>query len=273
MISSSASGLDRQPVPGDAELFAALVDPTTGLCAGDSRFGEAHVVERVAAISAGRLTTEEIVAVSERFLASGLVVRLAPNVERRRPAEWSTLEHRAVEDRLLAGIDALAATPGAAVDAGIVERAIASEPKRLGVDQTDAVHVLCGEGGALRALIAPAGYGKSTALHAAAGAQLDAGRQVIALAPTHQAVTELRAVGLDAQTIARFLVSLEDEPIPADTTVIVDETSQVGTRDAAALVEAVAAHAGCAAVVRRRRPPSPSRRGRRAGHRSRTPRS
>ena len=83
-----------QSVPGDAELFEALVDPATGLCAGDSRFGEAHVIERVAALSAGRLTTEEIVAVSERFLASGLVVRLVPSVERRRPTEWSTLEHR-----------------------------------------------------------------------------------------------------------------------------------------------------------------------------------
>ena len=125
-------GLDREAVPGDAELFAALVDPATGLCASDSRFGEAHVVERVAAISAGRLTTEEIVAVSERFLASGLVVRLVPSVERRRPAEWSTVEHRAVEDRLLAGIHALAATPRASVDVGVVDRAIASEPKRLG---------------------------------------------------------------------------------------------------------------------------------------------
>ena len=56
MIWSSAAGSTGQAVPGDAELFAALVDPATGLCASDSRFGEAHVVERVAAISAGRLT-------------------------------------------------------------------------------------------------------------------------------------------------------------------------------------------------------------------------
>src|SRR5262249_49668030 len=37
--------------PSQAELFAALVDPRTGLCANESRFGEAHVVERIAAIS------------------------------------------------------------------------------------------------------------------------------------------------------------------------------------------------------------------------------
>ena len=106
------------------------------------------------------------------------------------------------------------------------------------------MHVLCGEGGALRALIAPAGYGKTTTLHAAVAAQLDAGRHVVALAPTHKAVAELRAAGLDADTIARFLVEFQDQPLPADTTVVVDEISQVGTRDAAALVDAVAATPG-----------------------------
>ena len=274
MIWSSAADSTAQAVPGDAELFAALVDPATGLCAGDSRFGEAHVVERVAAISAGRLTTEEIVAVSERFLASGLVVRLAPSAERRRPRRMVHRRTPRVEDRLLAGIHALAATPRAAGRCSVSSTG-RSQPNPNGwvpIRPTRCTS-LCGEGGALRALIAPAGFGKTTALHAAASAQLDAGRHVVALAPTHQAVAELRAAGLDAQTIARFLIGLQDQPIPADTTVIVDETSQVGTRDAAALVEAVTAHAGCAAVVRRRRPPSPSRRRRRPGHRSRAPRS
>ena len=99
-IWSSAADSTGAPVLDDAELFAALVDPQTGLCASDSRFCEAHVVERVAAISAGRpRPSNEIVDVSRRFLASALVVRLVPDAERRRPAEWSTVEHRAVEDR------------------------------------------------------------------------------------------------------------------------------------------------------------------------------
>ena len=159
------------------------------------------------AISAGRLTTEEIVAVSERFLASGLVVRLAPSVERRRPPEWSTVEHRAVEDRLLAGLHALAATPRAPARSSVSSTGRSQpNPSSWVPIRPTRSQSLCGEGGALRALIAPAGFGKTTALHAAASAQLDAGRHVIALAPTHQAVAELRAAGLDAHTIARFLV-------------------------------------------------------------------
>ena len=240
MTWSSAAGSTCEVVPGDAELFAALVDPATGLCAGDSRFGEAHVVERVAAISAGRLSTEEIIAVSERFLASELIVRLAPGLDRRRPPQWSTVELRAVEDRLLADLHALADTPGDAIDPAAIAAAIADEPRPLGVDQADAVRTLCGTGPSVRALVAPAGFGKTTALHAAATGQLEADRHVMVLAPTHQAVGELRAAGLDAQTIARFLVEAQDGPLRADTTVIVDEMSQVGTRDAAAIVAVVA---------------------------------
>lgn len=94
--------MERAAPPSDAELSAALVDPNTGLCATESKFCEEHVVERIAAISGGRLSTEEVVEASQRFLSSGVIVRLAPDVERRRPPEWSTVELRAVEDHLLA---------------------------------------------------------------------------------------------------------------------------------------------------------------------------
>ena len=181
----------------DDEVFAALVDPATGLCASESRFGEAHVVERVAAMSAGRLTTDEIVDLSRRFLATELVVRLAPGADVRRPPQWSTVEHRALEDRVLARLHALAETQGLAIDPRIVNEAIATAPKPLGADQAEAVQVACGPGGSVRAVTAPAGYGKTTALRAAVTAQHDAGRNVIVVAPTHKAVAELRANGLD----------------------------------------------------------------------------
>ena len=123
----------------------------------------------------------------------------------------------------------------------MIDAAAAAEPKRLGPDQIDAVRVLCGAGPSVRALVAPAGFGKTTALHAAAAATAAAGRPVVVVAPTHKAVGELRAAGLDAQTIARFCHHFADVPLEANTTVIVDEVSQVGTRDAAALIGALAA--------------------------------
>jgi conjugative relaxase-like TrwC/TraI family protein len=235
-------GRQLAALPGlsEREVFAALVDPATGLCADDSRFSEAHVVERVAATSGGRLTVEEVVELSRRFLASELVVRLAPSADRRRPPEWSSVEHRGLEDRLLAQLQHLAATRREGIDPEVMDAVIASESTPLGRDQGCAVQTLCGAGGAVRVLVAPAGFGKTTALHAAATAQRDAGRQAVALAPTHRAVAELRAAGLEAETVARFLTRHSDEPLRAGTTMIVDETSQLGTRHAAALLDTVA---------------------------------
>ncbi len=229
---------------GVREVFAALVDPATGLCASDSRFGEAHVVERVAAMSGGQLGVDEIVSMSARFLASDLVVRLAPVASRRRPAQWSTVEHRGVEDQLLADLQALAARDVKPVPAKVVTAAVAAEPKRLGRDQAAAVRALCGKGPALRSVIAPAGYGKTTALHAAVGAAAQAGRTVVVVAPTHKAVAELRAAGMEAETIARFRGRVVDGPLAPDTTLVIDEVCQVATRDAAALVAAVSAAPG-----------------------------
>ncbi|MCU1448498.1 MAG: traA, partial [Acidimicrobiales bacterium] len=236
--------VERVGGPSEPEIFAALVDPQTGLCATESRFCEAHVIERVAAISGGRLSTDEIVAVSTRFLGSEHVVRLAPDASRRRPPEWSTVELRCVEDRLLAKLGAMASTPAGAIATSTIDAALARERTRLGADQVEAVRVLCGAGPSVRALVAPAGFGKTTALHVAAAAQLDAGRHVIALAPAHKAVAELRNAGLDAQTIARFRMLLGDQLLAPNTTVIVDEVSQVATRDAALLLDAVAAPLG-----------------------------
>jgi conjugative relaxase-like TrwC/TraI family protein len=235
-------GRQLAPVPmlDDAALFAALVDPETGLCATESRFCEAHVVERVAALTGGRLTTDEIVERSRVFLALDLVVRLAPGSDRRRPPEWSTVEHRALEDRLLTHLHQLTATRSAALHDRLVDAAITAAARPLGDDQAGAVHVLCGNGAGARLVVAPAGFGKTTTLHAAVSAQHHAGRRTVVLAPTHKAVGELQAAGLDAQTVARFLTHQQDELIRAGTTVIVDETSQLGTRHAAALLELIA---------------------------------
>lgn len=228
----------------DADVFVALCDPETGLCATESRFGEAHVVERIAALFAGRLEIDEIVAMTNRFLASGPVVRLSPDAAGRRPPQWSTLELRRVEDRLLVDLDQLRTTPCPAIPDTVTDDAVRAVPVALGADQVNAVRALCGPGTALRSMLAPAGYGKTTALRAAVDAQQAAGRAVIVLAPTHKAVAELRAAGMEAQTIARFLVRLPDDPIRPGTTVILDELSQVGTRAAARLGTAVTGVAG-----------------------------
>ncbi len=224
------------------EVTAALLDPETGLCAATARFTEAHVYAHVAALSGGRWTTAEITTMAGEFVASEHVVRLAPG-KRRRPPEWSTVAHRALEDAVLEHLGALAARPSPAIDRELVEAAIAAEG-RLGADQVEAVRALCGPGTDLRSMIAPAGFGKTTAVHAAATACAGAGRAVLGVATTNQAVAGLRSVGLEASTIARLRIDLTERPLAPGTVVVLDEVSQVSTRDAATVLEAVAATHG-----------------------------
>jgi hypothetical protein len=151
------------PTLGYDAIVDALVDDETGLCAHTAKFTEPDVVEHVAALSAGRLTLDEIQAVTARFLKSDHVVRLVPvrSASGWEPARWSTAAHRALEDEALALLDGLQERPGAPI-------LTMSSPAGLGVDQLEAVVVLCGAGGSLRVVLAPAGYGKTAMVHAAA---------------------------------------------------------------------------------------------------------
>ena len=131
---------------------------------------------------------------SRRFLSAELVVRLAPGADRRRPSQWSTVEHRNLEDRLLAQLH----RPSSPPTTGAASIRTSSRPRsppngrRWATDQAEAVRVLCGVGAAIRALVTPAELGQTTILHAAVSAGCGAVRSVILLAPTHKAIAELR---------------------------------------------------------------------------------
>ena len=234
----------HEPLVDQVGVFAALVDPDSGMCATKARFGHAQVVERVAALSAGRWTTGEIETLADEFLASDLVVRLATptNTRRRKPPPWSTVEHRALEDRVLVDLDQLRATTVPGAPSALVDRAIEQSVVPLGDDQVNAVRLLADDGPALRVVLAAAGHGKTALTVTAAEIAEATGRPVIALAATNKAVAELRAVGLDASTIARW--RLDDTPLPDHAVVVLDEVSQVSTRDAAAILRSVTAAPG-----------------------------
>jgi conjugative relaxase-like TrwC/TraI family protein len=222
------------------ELFDRLVDPVLGLCAREARFGEAQVIEAIAAWGAGRLNTCHIEALARGFLSSDRVVRLVNrDSSGRAPGQWSTIAHRRVEDAVLDRLTVLQQRPAVGVDPAMVATATATAAG-LGADQRAAVEVLCGPGVALRALISPAGYGKTTTLAAATDAVGRAGRPVIALSTTNQAVDQLRRVGISAMTVARF--ALETRLLKPGTVVVVDEFSQLSTRDAQIVLTAAA---GC----------------------------
>jgi hypothetical protein len=223
-----------------AGLFDRLVDSEVGLCARDSRFGEAQLIEQVAAFGAEQLSSEQIQRLAAAFLRSGRVVRLIDRDRSgRTPPRWSTLAHRRAEDRVLAHLDVLHQRSVVPIPPAVIEAVLAAHA-RLGADQAQAVRVLGGPGPALRALVAPAGHGKTTTVEAAAGAARSANRPVVALASTNQAVAELRRAGLEAATVARF--ALDGCSLQADSVVILDELSQLPTVEADLVLSAVA---GC----------------------------
>ncbi|MDQ3569257.1 MAG: relaxase domain-containing protein [Actinomycetota bacterium] len=236
--------LQPRPELSHEEITGALLDAETGLCARDARFGEAQVVERIAALGDGRLSVEEVVGHARAFLASEHVVRLTPDrAGLRSSPQWSTVAHRRLEDRVLAHLETLVGAEGAEVGLEHVRTAVIAEG-RLGLDQRRAVAALCGPGPALRVLMGPAGFGKTATVHAAASASLSAGRGILGVATTNQAVSELRAVGIPATTIARLGMDLEGHRLASDTTVILDEVSQTSTADAATVLDAVVATPG-----------------------------
>jgi conjugative relaxase-like TrwC/TraI family protein len=232
VLAAAATG--EGPPQNLKELFARLVHPETGVCAHDARFGEAQVIEQVAAMGAGAWTATDVQAITDRFLATDLVVQLV-NRDRsgRSEPKWSTIAHRAVEDRVLDNLTAISQRAVAA--AKVSDGDLAG----LGPDQADAVRRLCGPGPALRTLIAPAGHGKTTTLATAASVMTAAGRPVLALASTNQAVEQVRAAGLPATTIARF--ALQGAVLEPGGVVICDEVSQLPTREAHTILAAVAA--------------------------------
>ena len=94
---------------GFDEIARQLVDEEHGLCAHAARFAEHDVIEHVAALAAGRLSTIEIIEVAEQFLVSDLVVRLTPSTTASgwEPARWSTVAQRSLEDDTLRLLDRL----------------------------------------------------------------------------------------------------------------------------------------------------------------------
>ncbi|HAU1234359.1 TPA: conjugative transfer relaxase/helicase TraI [Legionella pneumophila] len=64
--------------------------------------------------------------------------------------------------------------------------------------------------------------------------------KLIAVAPTHQAVKEMRALGIEAQTLKSFLIEQEQQAtLSKETLVLLDESSMVSNRDCASLIQKI----------------------------------
>ena len=144
-------------------------------------------------------------------------------------------------------------------------RAARLDTDGLGADQTEAARQLVASPTTGAVVVGPAGSGKTAMLARVADA---AGHHnVVAVAPTAVAAATLgAAIGVRSDTVARLLVAAKDKPtdpnsqpstgsrpddsnpVPAGGTIIIDEASQLATRDLAAVC-GLAAGAGARIIL------------------------
>lgn len=252
-----------------AARLALLRLPQAALAAAGTRaatFSRADVTVQVAAglptsAATAEQVREQVEALTDQALGLEQAVQVGPVQDgvtpRASDTRWATADLLALEARILT-IAHAGATAGRAV---VSVDLVATCATRAGLDpeQHAAVRRLTTGGAAVAVLIAPAGAGKTTTLGAAAAAWTAAGYQVMGLAPSARAASELSAAtGGPADTVAKWcheqprLAHLSPEQaarwrVGPHTVLLVDEAAMLATADLAALV--AAAHAAPAKLV------------------------
>jgi conjugative relaxase-like TrwC/TraI family protein len=161
------------------------------------------------------------------------------------------------EQRLL---DAASRLDGRSVDPATVELALLEARAGgtpLNEAQCELVRSLATSGARVQLALAPAGSGKTTAIGVLARAWTDDGGDVLGLAPSATAATQLRqAVGARSDTIAKLLHTVDSgadvdwvRRIGPPTLVIVDEAGLAGTGNLDRVVSFVLARGGSVRLV------------------------
>ena len=151
------------------EIVRVLVDEDTGLCAHSPRFAEPDVIEHIAALSAGRLTARRDPGDADRV----------PGVRPRRPARPARRRRAGnrpagrppptAPSKTTPSTCSTGSSPGRAPRSPDTIVAVVGVRRVPRCRPTPApCRVLCGPGGAVRAVLAPAGHGKTAMVHAAA---------------------------------------------------------------------------------------------------------
>ena len=200
------------------------------------------------------LPPEEVVRLTDRFLASERVIELDGRGRRARDSitrndgvrvdatggesTFTTVAHARLEDRVRRAFDTAVDASAAALPAPLLE----SAPGWLALseEQQAFVRSLCTSGMGVQCAVGRPGSGKTHSLAVAARAWQARGYKVVGAAVKGEAARLLgEATGVHAETIAWWLTALAagHERLDDHTVVLVDEASTLGTRDLAALLE------------------------------------
>jgi hypothetical protein len=235
---------DAQLTDGERDALAAVyrreTAPGEKVSAAEAvRYAIAHVSEklsvaperefkRVALLHGlGHVTPEAIAAALPR---QGVIVR---DIDGRRMATTEELQR---EEDFIAGFAARG--QGQVCPAGVPEdfsRRLVNG-KSLNDGQWEAVTGLLGSPNRVNLVEGPAGAGKSSMLGKFEEGLKRAGESSTFLATTAKATEVLQEDGFDAQTVARFLLDEKMQNAASGGTVVVDEVSMLGHKDAVRLL-------------------------------------
>jgi conjugative relaxase-like TrwC/TraI family protein len=250
------TGTPHLPVPlTDQEidaLAAEVLDIDGPLLAGHKVFTATNLVAELAPRLYGR-DPGELSRVMDRLLGvPGLVPLIG--VAGSREQSYTTAEVLAAEAMIAKTVEALAARPGPALEAGTTYTAIhAAEAERghpFTAGQRDLVEQVTGSGRAVTVVVGVAGSGKTTALDCATTLLADAGYQVLGTSTSGQAARTLGTeTGIDSSTFASLLWNLDHGVVSLDarTVIVVDEAGMADDTNLARLT--LAAHRAHSTVV------------------------
>ena len=232
-----AACLDRAlelPDPDPEVLYMALSAPE-GICANLSIFNRADVLAALVDLPVPHgdgdlqpllVPAARLESLADGFLASRHVVALTPG-------RYTTREILAVQHRVVARYRHGLHRGAALVPSPAINEALARQSE-LTDEQRDLVRAFCTSGHRIQCAVGRAGAGKTTTMTAACDAWQTAGWRVIGTAVKGEAARTLAAAtGMPTETLAWYLAHDDPHTAPLDarTVLIVDEASTISDRD------------------------------------------
>ena len=220
----------------ERERAAAATEALAQLTAGQSHFCRRQIVQAVAECCQGRgLGAEVVLQLSEELLRSPELVRLG---ELRGEVHFTTHEILALE-RIVVTLAEAMQRRRVSMPGQWTEQALARH-SHLTVEQSDALRHLCAAQGGLTLLHGMAGTGKSTLFSVANDVWKQQGLSVRGAALSGKAAQGLtHAANIPSTTLHRLLRELQhgDVVLDANSVVVLDEASMIGTRQLAQVLE------------------------------------
>jgi conjugative relaxase-like TrwC/TraI family protein len=220
--------------PDPEALYAALAAPE-GICANLSIFNRADILAALVDLPVPHgdgepqpllVPAARLESLAHGFLASRHVMALTPG-------RYTTREILAVQQRIVARYRHGLHRGAALVPSPAINQALARQPELID-EQRDLVRAFCTSGHRIQCAIGRAGAGKTTTMAAACDAWQTAGWRVIGTAVKGEAARTLAAAtGMPTETLAWYLAHEDPHTAPLDarTVLIVDEASTISDRD------------------------------------------